>query len=203
MKKRSKIVVFEGPDKVGKETQSKLIAELLRSKGARVTRVEVPCRSATWSHALIYWMLRNDLAKRLPNVFQFVQFLNKLSFQLLDLPDLLRNNDVVVLDRWALSAVVYGDATGVNHAFNTWLYNRLLRPDLTVVFAERSYRRSTRQDDSYERDTELQERVRSGYATWALLHPDDHALVSNDAPVGAVHAAVMDVFASLGVPSVQ
>lgn len=191
MKKTCKVLVFEGPDKSGKETQSKLTVETLRREGARVTRVEVPCRSAGWTHGIIYWMLRNGWARHLPNLFQTVQFLNKLSFQLLDLPDLLHDHDVVVLDRWSLSSIVYGDATGVHRGFNRFLARLLRKPDRTVVFAERSYRRASTQDDSYEKDTELQARVREGYREWALTHAD-HFLVDNTRSVEQVHRDVID-----------
>jgi thymidylate kinase len=169
-----------------------LTVETLRREGARVTRVEVPCRSAGWTHCIIYWMLRNGLARRLPNLFQTVQFLNKLSFQLLDLPDLLRDHDVVVLDRWSLSSIIYGDVTGVHRGFNRFLARLLRKPDRTVVFTERSYRRSSTQDDSYEKDTELQAWVREGYREWALTHAD-HFLVDNTRSVEQVHRDVIDV----------
>lgn len=192
MKKTCKVLVFEGPDKSGKETQSRLTVETLRKQGARVIRVEVPCRSARWTHGLIYWMLRNGWAKRLPNAFQAVQFLNKLSFQLLDLPAMLRDHDVVVLDRWSLSSIVYGDATGVHRGFNRLLSRLLRKPDRTIVFAERSYRRDSEQDDSYEKDTDLQARVRAGYREWASTHAD-HFLVDNSRSVDEVHREVINV----------
>lgn len=190
--KTAKVVVFEGPDKVGKETQSKLAAQALRDEGARVARVEVPCKSARWTYRLIYWMLRTGWAKRVPNAFQAAQFVNKLSFQLLDLPALLLTNDVVVFDRWSLSSIVYGDATGVHGGFNRFMARFLRKPDRTIVFAERSYRRDSEQDDSYEKDTQLQARVREGYRAWAQAH-DDHFLVDNRLSIEEVHHNVVDV----------
>lgn len=187
----AEIIVFEGPDKVGKETQSKLLLERLLEEGNYVRRVEVPAKACPNTYKLIYWMLRTGWAKRLPNTFQFIQFFNKWLFQKLHLPKMLEWFDYVIFDRWSLSAVIYGNATGVNESFNLWLYNKLQPADVTIVMCERSFRRATTQDDSYEKDNDLQVRVREGYREWATAHPDDHTLVSNDQPVEDVHADVL------------
>lgn len=192
MKHRAKLIAFEGPDKTGKETQSKMAVEALRGAGARVERIEAPTKATRWTHRLIYWMLRTGWAKRLPNSFQFVQTLNKLSFQLFHLPAIEARNDVVVFDRWGLSSVIYGTATGVSPRVVLWFYDRIKKADLTVVFVERSFRRSSTEDDSYEKDSELQARVRGLYRDWAWSHSEDHVLVDNARSVEEVHREVMD-----------
>ena len=175
----ARLVVVEGADQVGKETQSKLLEKALGGRGLRCTRVEVPTKACPRTHRLIYRMLRNGWAKRFTHTFQFVQFLNKLFFQLFHLPALLRANEVVILDRWSLSAIIHGGATGVNATFNRLLCGLLRRPDVTVVFHGSSFRRSTTTDDAYERDSELQARVKQDYYDWAWARPSDHALVTN------------------------
>lgn len=191
-KRHCRIIVFEGADKVGKATQSKMAVEALRQAGARVERIEAPTSVTRWTHHLIYWMLRTGWAKRLPISFQLVQTLNKLSFQLFHLPAISARNDVIVFDRWGLSSVIYGIATGVSPRWVLWLYRWIKPADLTIVFTERSYRRTTTEDDSYEKDGELQARVRAMYRDWALMHPNDHALVDNARPMEEVHREVMD-----------
>jgi len=190
-KQRATVVVFEGADMTGKETQSKLLQRSLSDHGKRAIRVEVPAKACPRTYKLIYWMLKNGLAKRLPNVFQFIQFLNKLLFQLRVLPELLNNFDYVIFDRWSLSAVIYGNATGVNERFNLWLYNRLKKADVTFVIHGQSFRRSTTTDDSYEKDSDLQAKVKESYTTWALDHVNDHVLIKNDKPVDDIHAVVL------------
>lgn len=187
----AKIIVFEGPDKVGKETQSKLLQRTLSSAGYRAIRVEVPSKACPRTYSLIYWMLRNGTAKKFPNVFQFVQFINKWLFQNTVLKGLMKNADIVIFDRWSLSAVVYGGATGVNERFNMWLYNRLRKADITFVMHGTSFRRSTTTDDSYEKDSALQARVKDAYVEWAVIHADDHILVKNDRLVTDIHNSIM------------
>lgn len=187
----AKIVVFEGADRTGKETQSKLLQHALMRYGFKTKLVEVPAKDCTKTYNLIYKMLHDGTAKKYPNVFQFVQFMNKWLYQQFVLPKILKENDVLILDRWALSAVIYGNATGVNNRFNTWLFNRLKKPDITFVIYGTSFKRSTTVDDSYEKDTDLQERVKDDYMMWAVEHADDHILVKNDKSAEAMHRSIM------------
>ena len=189
------IIVIEGPDKVGKATQSKMLTESLNRNGWTATRVEVPVKGLT--HKAIYWMLDKGWARRLPNLFQFVQFLNKLAFQLLELPSLEDEYDYVVLDRWKLSAVVYGDASGTNPRFNRLLCSLLREAESTLVIYGPSFKRGD--DDSYEADAKLQQDVRDGYRRWVGDHPSNHELVSNDGPIDEVHQRLLCVLVHAGV----
>jgi thymidylate kinase len=181
---RCQLLVVEGHDAAGKATQSKLLARNLQLHGINAVRVEVPCLNRRWSYRLIYWMLRNGWAKRLPNVFQLVQFANKLAFQLWELPKLARDHEVVVLDRWNLSSVVYGLATGTNRWFVMFLYGLLRSADRTLVLSGRSFPRAGA--DTYEADSDLQVRVKQGYLAWAEAHPEDCIVVRNDRTVADV-----------------
>lgn len=192
------LVVFEGPDKVGKETQSKMLLESLQNDMYKAVRVEVPSRSCPRTHKLIYKMLHDGSAKRHPNAFQFVQFLNKWLFQMNHLPKLLKENDVVILDRWSLSAVIYGGATGVNKRFNMFLFNRLKKPTITLVLHGRSFRRSTTTDDSYEKDSDLQTTVARAYYEWAMKHSDSHVLIPNHLNRDEIHKDIMISLAMAG-----
>lgn len=185
----AKLVAIEGPDKMGKQTQSHMLTHSLRRYGDRVKLVEVPFNDRL-THKLIYFMLRNGQAKKYPNLFQFVQFLNKFIFQWTVLLWLRLTCAAVVLDRWSLSAIVYGDATGVNPTFNRLLYHLLAKPSVTVVLHGPSYKRKT-VDDVYEKDSALQVAVRKGYYDWVQDHPSDHDLIDNQGTVEEVHERIM------------
>lgn len=183
----AKLVVVEGPDKHGKATQSKMLLDSLEAAGYRTTLFEVPFKGLTYR--VIYWMLRNTLAKRFPNLFQFIQFLNKFVFQLFVLPIVMVLNDIVVLDRWSLSAIVYGDATGVNKRFNRFLYSQLFKPDITLVMHGRSFKRDGK-TDTYEKDSDLQRAVKKGYFDWATSH-EKHELISNHGTTEEVQQRIL------------
>lgn len=192
---KCKVICVEGPDKSGKQTQTNMLYDTLAERNG-VTLVEVPVKGLT--HKAIYWMLRNGTAKRFPNFFQFVQFLNKLAFQLTVLPTLKAMSDYVILDRWSLSAIVYGDATGVNKRFNRFLWGLLAKPDITLIMHGPSFNREG-QSDSYEKDSKLQAAVRQGYYDWSQEHPDDHELVNNQGSRLEVHATIMGVLIHGGI----
>lgn len=192
----ARLIVVEGADKVGKETQSKMLAHSLSRYGDRVKLTEVPFNDHI-TYRTIYWMLRNGQAKKLPNAFQTLQFLNKLFFQFTLLAWYMLTNDYVVLDRWKLSSIVYGDATGANGALNRFLNWFLFNPDITVVIHGRSYKRgSSVDDDSYEKDSDLQLTVKEAYKEYVTQHVSDHALIDNraekDEVARRIRHAVMD-----------
>lgn len=191
----AKLVAIEGPDKAGKFTQSELLTKRLQRSGYNVTLVEIPFNDHL-THKVIYAMLRNGSAKRFPNLFQFIQFLNKFIFQLTYLLWLRLFYDYVILDRWSLSAIVYGDATGVNKWFNRVLYSLLLRPNVTLILHGPSFKRNS-VDDVYEKDSELQLAVRKGNYDWAQEHPVDHELIDNTGTRDDVHGRIMAVVEKL------
>jgi thymidylate kinase len=192
-----KLVVFEGPDKVGKETQSKRLAAALVELGVKAIRVEPTKESHPRGRKLIYSMLESGAAKRHPNTFQFVQFLNRIYFQVFKLPKLLEENEIVILDRWALSGWVYGSAEGINESLNKWMFNRAKRADVVLVLSGTSYKRK-QADDSYERDTDLQSKVRILYRNAGMNWPG-HVLVDNHDSIDDVHDSILALLSNMNM----
>lgn len=160
----SKIIVIEGPDRVGKATQVDLLRKNIMSRNKSVATIEVPLRSNFVYH-LVYWMLGNGLAKKFPKLFQWFQYFNRQIFQWTILPKLESTCDYIVMDRWSLSTVVYGAATGVHEHFTDKLYQRLRKPDHTFVLLGPSHKHIA--EDVYESDDALQKKVRELYSSWA------------------------------------
>lgn len=183
------LIVIEGPDKAGKATQSTMLVDVLTKAGHRTKLVEVPVKSPV-TYRLIYWMLRNGMAKSLPNVFQYVQFLNKFFFQVFHLVFSRWTHDFIVFDRWALSSIVYGDAGGANKGFTRFLFRRLWQPDGTIIMVGAA--RSGETTDVYESDNSLQSKVRVGYADWFSFHPDKCVMIDNTGTRPEVHQRIMN-----------
>lgn len=173
----SKIVAIEGPDRVGKQTQTRALKDYVEKLGLRAMIVEVPIRSAI-TYRIIYWMLHNGLAKKLPKTFQWLQFWNRKIFQLFTLRGLEKFNDVIILDRWSLSTIVYGGAEGVPEKFAIGLSNRLRQPDHTIILHGDSFMKQA--EDAYEADTELQKKVRQGYVEWAARNKETCTLIDSN-----------------------
>jgi len=163
----TRIIVIEGPDRVGKATQSKLLLQRLCAAGYTAKIVEVPIHS-NFAYHIIYWMLRNGLAKRFPKIFQWFQYFNRQMFQWRELPKLERQYDYIIMDRWSLSTTIYGEATGIPKDFTLKLSQRLKRPFYTFVLLGKSHKHMV--EDVYEADSNLQARVRELYSKWANTH---------------------------------
>lgn len=186
----AKFIVIEGPDKSGKATQAFMLANELRNKGRKVIQLEVPYNDYL-TYTIIYYMLHNGWAKKYPNLFQAFQFINKFVFQLTTLVLYRFIYDYVIFDRWSLSMIVYGDASGANPTLSRFFYRLLFKPDITLIMRGKSYDRDEA-DDSYEKDDVLQKNVRIGYKNWFLEHHDS-VMINNSASVNEVHGYVMNV----------
>jgi thymidylate kinase len=195
---KKKLIAVVGPDKVGKFTQTHLLRNNIKSFGHNVTLVEMPFNDHM-TYDLIYAMLKNGTAKTFPNLFQFVQFMNKFLFQKLELPQLLKENDFIIFDRWKQCAVVYGDAGGANPIFNRWLANFLIDADYTVVLEGKSFSRKEETDDVYEKDNSLQSKVAKGYNAWSKLHASVSSTVDCVGTKEEVHARIKDALKRAGV----
>ena len=166
----SKVIAIEGADRCGKATQAALLKDYITSIGKTATIVEVPIKDGVTYH-VIYWMLRNGLAKKFPKLFQWLQCHNRLIFQWTQLARLEHQYDYIIFDRWSLSSVVYGLAEGLDEEYCNDLYRRLRRPDFTVLLLGKAYAHEA--EDVYEADADLQQRVRDIYAKWGDSHPKE------------------------------
>jgi len=170
----SKIIVIEGPDRVGKQTQTHMLKEVFQSYGMLATVVEVPIHSAV-TYRIIYWMLRNGLAKKFPKIFQWFQYLNRKVFQEYTLPNLEERYDAIIMDRWSLSTIVYGAAEGVSKDFTLKLAKKLRKPDYTIILHGDAFAHEA--EDAYEADGDLQRKVRVEYANWARENSETASLI--------------------------
>lgn len=186
----SRIIVFEGPDRVGKKTQSAKLKEYLESNKKKTLVVEVPIEDRI-TYKLIYWMLGTGLVKYFPKLFQSLQFLNRFLFQAFRLNKLEHQYDYIIFDRWSLSTVVYGAATGVNPAFLEKLYNMIRKPDFTVVLLGDAHKHDA--EDVYEKDSDLQSKVSSLYADWVDRHPGESAVVDCKMPVDVLSSYIVSI----------
>lgn len=169
-----RFIAIEGPDRVGKATQAKMLRDWLIDHGQSATVVEVPI-AGNFTYRLIYWMLRNGLAKKLPKIFQGLQCLNRWIFQTFDLVKLGHRYDYVIFDRWSPSTVVYGMAEGLSRESVEKMYVVLYRPDITFVLLGDAHKHEA--EDVYEADSELQSKVRKRYKEWAAEKPRERRVI--------------------------
>ena len=193
----AKVICIEGHDRSGKATQSKAVADSLTSKGYKVSKFEIPFNDGL-TYWVIYKMLSSNKIKKSPNLFQFFQFLNKLFFQYTALLWAKLTSDYVILDRWKLSAIIYGNASGSNKIFNQILYLLLTSVDYTIVMSGETFKRDEALD-AYESDNDFQIQVKNGYKNWVMNNSVDHALVTNKGTVEEVTKKIISHLNWVGI----
>lgn len=158
---RIKIIAFEGPDCVGKQTQSEMLTDALNFVGVAAIRIETPYNDQM-SSILIKKFLHSKNVKRFPTIFQTLQTINKLICQKLILSNLQKlGYEFVVFDRWKMSSHVYGIESGANKTLVEMFNSFLVDPDVQFIFYGNSY--SKEKLDVYEKDTSFQKRIKECY----------------------------------------
>ena len=156
------LVVLEGIDKSGKKTQTQLLAKRLVASGLGVELVAFPDYGTPLGRE-IKRFLEGSVVFR-PEVRQLLFAANRWERES-DISDWLRKQRFVVADRYIPAGLVYGIANGLDLDWMTRLEEGLPKPSVVVVFdvsPEVTSARS-RTKDIYERDLELQRRVRELY----------------------------------------
>ncbi len=190
-----KLIAIEGPDKVGKATQTKLLVDALNydagqpDASSRVVRVEIPFNDGN-TYDKLYAMLKDGSALEYPQAFQTFQAANRMNWQKYELPK-LNSYDYVVLDRWNISAWVYGRAAGLTDSFLTCVLDRVVKADLVFVLDGKPMGEPT---DSYEADKGFMTIVRQEYRRWAQENPDVAILIDPNRPRDEVHKDILEHF---------
>ena len=161
-----KLIAVEGPDKLGKTTQCIRLASALNGS----TYQKIPSRDGV-TYDRIYEMLKTGEALEEPYYFQSLQGMNRLIWQRQMLPMLAQQNEYIILDRWNLSAWIYGKATGMTDRQLDIISKGMAKPDLCFIFQGTAHERPG-QDDVYESNSKLQTEAEVRYNQWADDNPD-------------------------------
>ena len=154
------LVVFEGLDQSGKQTQAELLRDYLREQGRKARLVSFPDYGTS---------IGEEIARALsnerdygPDVMQLLYIANRYEKK----PDLQRWLDgglVLVSDRYTASSVAYGEAFGLDPAWLTDMQKFLPPASLTILLdiaPDTAVKRKSVDRDRYERDLAMQARVR-------------------------------------------
>jgi dTMP kinase len=180
-------IAIEGSDAVGKQTQTRMLVDRLRSIDLAATGVEVPVDDNV-TYDMIYNMLNDGRALKYPATLQGLFITNRLIFQTMKLPKLLMKNDVIVFDRWNGSTYAYGRAAGLSVDELACVLPAVAVPDITILLNGAAHAKTTL--DVYESDATLQERVAAYYIEWAHMLSGRTYIIDADDTCDAVHEAV-------------
>jgi dTMP kinase len=164
------LVVFEGLDQSGKQTQAEQLRDQLRQDGHKARLVSFPDYGTS---------IGEEIARALqgereygPDVMQLLYIANRYERK----PDLHRWLDgglILVCDRYTASSIAYGEALGLDPAWLEETQKFLPPATLTILLdiaPETAVQRKAVDRDRYERDLQLQMRVRESYRRQAAQH---------------------------------
>ncbi|HEX5473662.1 MAG TPA: dTMP kinase [Vicinamibacterales bacterium] len=181
------LVVFEGLDQSGKQTQAEALRDVLAGRGLAVVLLSFPDYD-TAIGAEIGRALRGE-RDYAADVMQLLYVANRYEKRTA-IERHLGAGAVVVCDRYRASSIAYGEAQGLDPAWLADIQRFLPVPDLTILLdiaPETAARRKAADRDRYERDLALLARVRASYRRqadadgWLRLDgARDRAVVSAD-----------------------
>jgi dTMP kinase len=162
------LIVFEGLDQSGKETQTRTLRARLETESHRVRSLSFPEYETPLGRELRQAL---DGARDFtPDVMQLLYVANRLEFRS-RLELWLSAGDVVICDRYCASTVAYGEAQGLDSAWLLDIQRTLPKADITVLLdiaPETAAKRKATGRDRYERDLNLLARVRESYRRQAI-----------------------------------
>jgi dTMP kinase len=157
------LIVFEGLDQSGKQTQAELLRDRLKAEGHKSRLVSFPDYGTS---------IGEEIARALqgerdygPDVMQLLYVANRYERKG-DLQRWLDGGLALVCDRYIASSIAYGEAQGLDPAWLASMQKFLPAPTLTILLdiaPETAVQRKSVDRDRYERDLAMQARVRDSY----------------------------------------
>ena len=188
---RGKIIALEGIDQSGKRTQTRLLADELKKRGARVSTVSFPIYDSP-SGRQIHRFLEGK-QEYLPAALHMLYSLNRWENQEL-MTKLIEKTDFVIADRYYPSNFAYGASRGVSLGWLQGLDRGLPTASLVIVLdvpVPASFARKWRGRDVHEKNARLLLKVRETYRT--LAERLDWKIVDATRPVEEVHKRVWSI----------
>lgn len=195
------IIAFEGLDKSGKNSQSEMLHKALYERGYNVEKSEFH-RYDTPTGQLIRQFLDGEY-KVNQHAIECIMAADKYA-QLDWFKELEKETDVLILDRYVLSQMVYGVANGIDIDFTLNLLEHMPEPNYHFfldVSPEESMNRKGKfgDNDKYEGDLELLTKAREKYLqVMEIEQADGKALILDGTrPVGEIHEDILTATLSL------
>ncbi|KAI4835199.1 thymidylate kinase [Plasmodium brasilianum] len=162
-KKKGKFIVFEGLDRSGKSTQSKLLVEHLKGKNVDVKHLYFPNRETVTGQIIANYL---KMENNFPNETIHLLFSANRWERMNEIKNLLIKGVWVVCDRYAYSGVAY--SCGALNLTKSWCMNPdqgLIKPDVVFyldVSPTFAQNRSKYGEEIYEK-VEVQKRIYENY----------------------------------------
>jgi len=171
------IICIDGPDKVGKTTQCKILSELLN----------IPTFKFPHEGSALGKRIRSILNKEYPYEswsFQALMAMDKITYGGDAMKEIIRASRHIILDRYTPSAFAYGYAEGIPMGVSYEMNDAAVRPDITFIFEGEPFG----QDNDIYGDHLFQNQVKEGYEGFCSQFVDEFHIVriKSDRPIEEV-----------------
>lgn len=160
---RGRLIAFEGLDQSGKQTQAERLRDRLIARGLEVQYASFPDYDTHIGREISQALAGERHYP--PDVMQLLYVANRYEWKDV-LQRRLAAGAFVVCDRYLASSIAYGEAFGLDGSWLREIQRYLPQPVLTVfldIAPETAVGRKPKDRDRYERDLQLQARVRGCY----------------------------------------
>ncbi len=186
-----RIISIEGVDAVGKSTQSLRLQTWFKRKGVKVTSLSFPDYETPIGREIRAFLAgRRGFQAEVRHMLFAANRWEKLE----GITKSQTENEVVIVNRYTESNLVYGAANGLRLEWLAALEEGIPKSDLVVVLDAPSTGLTSRRPgrkDSYEKDHELQLRVQSLYRE--LAPKFGWMIVDGSRSVKGVHDSIVEV----------
>ena len=185
---RGRIIALEGIDQSGKRTQTRLLANELKKKGAKVSTISFPIYELPSGRQIQRFL--EGKQKHPATALHMLYSLNRWESQE-QIIRLTQNSDFVIADRYYPSNLAYGVSRGLSLDWLQGLDRGLPTASLVIVLdvpVHSSFTRKSKSRDVHERDKQLLAKVRRTYRM--LAKKLNWKIVDAARPVEEVREAV-------------
>ena len=185
---RGRIIALEGIDQSGKRTQTRLLANELKKKDAKVSTLSFPIYKSSSGRQIQRFLQGKQ--EYPATALHMLYSLNRWENQE-QILKLVQNSDFVIADRYYPSNLAYGVSRGLSLEWLQGLDRGLPTASLVILLdvpVNSSFTRKSKDRDAHERDKQLLTKVRRTYG--ALAKKFGWKIVDATRSVEEVHEAV-------------
>jgi dTMP kinase len=164
---RGLLIVFEGLDQSGKQTQAERLRVEVERRGRACVVLDFPSYETHIGREIGAGL--HGEREYGPDVMQLLYVANRYEKKP-QIETLLAAGAIVICDRYLASSIAYGEAHGLDGAWLREIQRYLPPPDLTIlldIVPETAAGRKRMNRDKYERDLAMLSRVRDSYRAQA------------------------------------
>jgi dTMP kinase len=189
--KKGRIIVIEGIDKAGKETQSRLLMDALKLSGKICIRMDFPDYTTPIGGEIRAFL---DGKRNYPNEVKHMLLSANRWEKKKEIECMIDKGIILIMNRYYQSNLVYGISHGLNINWLLNLDSGLPKEDLVIVLEvspKSSYQREIENRDTFEHDQKLLIEVHKNYRK--LTKRFNWKIINGEKVKEQVHHEIMNI----------